>query len=72
MSRKSNCWADAEMENFYRGLKVELIYQKTYETRGQDQRDIFEYIVIFYNRERSHSSIAYYNSEEYEKMTNAS
>jgi transposase InsO family protein len=45
------------MESFYWTLKVELIYQKKYETRIEAQRDIFEYIEIFYNRERLPSSI---------------
>ena len=57
------------MESFYRTLKVELIYQRKYETRIEAQRDIFEYIEIFYNRERLHSSIGYNSPEEYEKMT---
>jgi len=69
MSRKGNCWDNAVMESFYRTLKVELIYQKKYETRIEAQRDIFEYIEIFYNRERLHSSIGYNSPEEYEKMT---
>jgi putative transposase len=68
MSRKGNCWDNAVMESFYRTLKVELIYQKKYETRIEAQRDIFEYIEIFYNRERLHSSIGYNSPEEYEKM----
>jgi putative transposase len=57
------------MESFYRTLKVELIYQRKYETRIEAQRDIFEYIEIFYNRERLPSSIGYHSPEEYEKMT---
>ena len=69
MSRKGNCWDNAVMESFYRTLKVELIYQKKYETRIEAQRDIFEYIEIFYNRGRLHSSIGYNSPEEYEKMT---
>ena len=69
MSRKGNCWDNAVMESFYRTLKVELIYQKKYETRIESQRDIFEYIEIFYNRERLLSSIGYNSPEEYEKMT---
>ena len=72
MSRKGNCWDNAVMESFYHTLKVELIYQKTYETRGQARRDIFEYIEIFYNRERLHSSLGYYSPEEYEKLTKVS
>ncbi|HOF03880.1 MAG TPA: IS3 family transposase, partial [Atribacterota bacterium] len=68
MSGKGNCWDNAVMESFYRTLKVELIYQNTYQTRRQAQRDIFEYIEIFYNRERLHSSLGYYTPEEYETL----
>lgn len=64
MSGKGNCWDNAVMESFYCTLKVELIYQNTYETRREAQRDIFEYIEIFYNRERLHSSLGYYSPEE--------
>jgi transposase InsO family protein len=69
MSRKGNCWDNVVMESFYRTLKVELIYQRRYETRMEAQRDIFEYIEIFYNRERLHSFLGYNSPEEYEKMT---
>ena len=57
------------MENFYHTLKVELIYQNKYKTRSQAQRDIFEYIEIFYNRERLHSfPLGYCTPEEYEML----
>jgi len=68
MSGKGNCWDNAVMESFYRTLKVELIYQNKYETRREAQRDIFEYIEVFYNRERLHSSLGYYTPEEYEQL----
>jgi transposase InsO family protein len=68
MSGKGNCWDNAVMESFYRTLKVELIYQTTYQTRREAQRDIFEYIEVFYNRERLHSSLGYYSPEEYETL----
>jgi len=68
MSGKGNCWDNAVMESFYRSLKVELIYQNHYQTRREAQRDIFEYIEIFYNRERLHSSLGYYTPEEYENL----
>jgi len=68
MSGKGNCWDNAVMESFYRTLKVELIYQNTYQTRREAQRDIFEYIEVFYNRERLHSSLGYYSTEEYETL----
>ncbi|HAJ33839.1 MAG TPA: IS3 family transposase, partial [Candidatus Atribacteria bacterium] len=44
----------------------------TYKTRRQARRDIFEYIEIFYNRERLHSSLGYYSPEEYERMVKVS
>ena len=69
MSGKGNCWDNAVMESFYRTLKVELIYQRNYETRIEARRDIFEYIEIFYNRKRLHSFLGYHSPEEYEKMT---
>ena len=72
MSRKGNCWDNTVMENFYRTLKIGLIYQRKYETRIEAKRDIFEYIEIFYNRERLHSSLGYNSPEEYEKMTRVS
>jgi putative transposase len=72
MSRKGNCWDNTVMESFYRTLKIELIYQRKYETRMEAKRDIFEYIEIFYNRERLHSSLGYNSPEEYEKMTRVS
>lgn len=68
MSGKGNCWDNAVMESFYHTLKVELIYQNHYQTRREAQRDIFEYIEVFYNRERLHSSLGYYSPEEYEKL----
>jgi len=68
MSGKGNALDNAVMESFYRTLKVELIYQNTYQTRREAQRDIFESIEVFYNRERLHSSIGYYTSEEYESL----
>jgi len=68
MSGKGNCWDNAVMESFYHTLKVELIYQNHYQSRREAQRDIFEYIEIFYNRERLHSSLGYCSPEEYEML----
>ena len=55
MSRRANCWDNAFAESFFRSLKVELIYQNSYLTRKAAEREIFEYIEVFYNRERLHS-----------------
>jgi len=68
MSRKGDCWDNAPMESFFHTLKVELVYNTTFETRSQARRSIFEYIEVFYNRTRLHSAIGYNSPEEYEKM----
>ena len=66
--RQKNCWDNDLMESFYCTLKVDLIYWKTYQTRRETQGDIFEYIEIFYNRKRLHSSLGYCRLKEYEKL----
>ncbi len=71
MSRKGNCYDNAVMESFFHTLKVELIYDNIFETRMQARRCIFEYIEVFYNRIRTHSSIGYKSPEDYEKRRKA-
>ena len=56
MSRKGNCWDNAVAESFFHTLKTELIYHEVYETKAQANQSIFEYIEVYYNRERIHSS----------------
>jgi len=67
MSRKGNCWDNAPMESFFGTLKKELVHHRKYRTREEAKRDIFEYIEVFYNRERLHSSLGYLSPAEYEK-----
>ena len=55
MSRKGNCWDNAVAESFFHTLKTELVYHEIYETKAQANRSIFEYIEVYYNRQRSHS-----------------
>jgi putative transposase len=57
MSRKGNCYDNAPMESFWGTLKVELVHQRRYETRARAMQEITEYIEIFYNRIRRHSSL---------------
>lgn len=68
MSRKGNCWDNAVMESFFHTLKTELIYHRNYVTRTQARRELFEYIEVFYNRIRVHSSIEYMSPDNYEKL----
>lgn len=69
MSRKANCWDNAVAESFFRTLKMELIYHEQYATRAQASASIFEYIEVFYNRQRRHSTIGYTSPEQYERTT---
>lgn len=56
MSRAGNCLDNAVAESFFHTLKTELTHHKIYHTKAQANQDIFEYIEIFYNRQRSHSA----------------
>jgi transposase InsO family protein len=59
MSRKANCWDNAVAESFFHTLKTELIYLEDFETRDQACDAVFEYIEVFYNRQRRHSANQY-------------
>ena len=67
MSRKGNCWDNAVMESFFHPLKVEWVYQTRYKTRAAARFSIFEYIEVFYNRQRIHSALGYLTPECYER-----
>lgn len=67
MSRKGNCWDNAPAESFFHTLKTELIHHRRFETREQAKQDIFEYIEVFYNRQRKHSTLGYRTPVEFEQ-----
>jgi transposase InsO family protein len=69
MSRRGNCWDNACVESFFGTLKRELIYHRQYRTRDEATQDIFEYIEVFYNRLRRHSTLGYYSPAEFEART---
>ena len=71
MSRKGDCWDNAVAESFFHTLKVELIHGKTYKTRQEAKTAIFEYIEVFYNRQRRHSYLGFLSPDEYEKKNAA-
>lgn len=66
MSRKGNCYDNAFVESFFHSLKVELVYMAKFKTRDEARRAIFEFIEVWYNRERIHSSIGYQTPVAYE------
>jgi len=59
MSSRGNCYDNAVVESFFHTLKTELVYFETYYTREEARNSIFEYIEIFYNRTRKHSTLCY-------------
>lgn len=66
MSRKGNCWDNAAMESFFARLKVEEIYTQSYHSIDDVYSSVFEYIEMFYNRVRRHSTIGYVSPVEFE------
>ncbi len=58
------------MESFWSTLKTELVNHESYATREEARRSIFEYIEVFYNRKRLHSSIGYQSPEQFEAGLN--
>lgn len=66
MIRKGNCYDNAVMESFFATLKQELVYQRHYQTRKEAKQDIFEYIQVWYNCKRRHSSLGYQSPEQFE------
>ena len=67
MSAKGDCYDNAVAESFFGTLKTELVYEQTYRSREQARQSIFEYIEIFYNRVRRHSTLNYQSPENFEK-----
>ena len=67
MSRKGSCWDNAPAESFFHTLKTELTHHKRYQTREEAKQDIFEYIEVFYNRQRIHSTVGYKAPLTYEE-----
>jgi transposase InsO family protein len=66
MSRRGNCWDNACVESFFGTLKRELIHHRRYRTREEARQEIFEYLEVFYNRQRRHSTLGYQSPAEFE------
>jgi len=68
MSRKGNCWDNAAMESFFSRLKVELIYGEKFYNFDHVRQEVFEYIEIYYNRQRKHSALGYKSPLQFERL----
>ena len=67
MSRRGNCWDNAVVESFFGTLKVELVHRRRFATRQQARLEVFEFIEVWYNRCRRHSSLGYISPVEFEQ-----
>jgi putative transposase len=68
MSRKGNCWDNAVAESFFRTLKTELIYHVDLLSEDHARKELFEYIEIYYNRQRLHATLDYVSPADFESM----
>lgn len=67
MSRKGNCWDNAVAENFFRMLKTEMVNHQNFQSILDLRIHLFEYIEIWYNRNRKHANLDYLTPEQMEK-----
>jgi transposase InsO family protein len=70
MSRKGNCWDNAVAESFFATLKTECVYTRRFATRAEARETIFEFIEVFYNGTRRHSTLGYLTPIEFEMKFN--
>ena len=68
LSRPRQCWDNAVAESFFSTLKTELVYRQSWPTRAEVRGAVFEFIEVFYNRRRLHSSLGYRSPVEYERV----
>jgi len=66
MSRKGNAYDNAVVESFFGNLKNELVHHRRFVTREQARAEIFDYIEVFYNRQRAHATLKYMSPVDYE------
>ena len=67
MSRKGDCWDNAVAESFFHSLKIEAVHGEAFATREEMRKAVFEYVEIYYNRERLHSTIGHQTPEQFEQ-----
>ena len=67
MSAKGNCYDNVAMESWNHSLKVEAIHGERFDTRAQAKAQVFDYIEVYYNRNRLHSTLGYLSPDEFER-----
>lgn len=67
MSAKGHCYDNAVAESFFHTLKTEETHLNRYRTRGECKMAVFEYVEVFYNRQRLHSTLGYTSPADFEK-----
>ncbi len=72
MSKKGDCWDNAVAESFFHTLKVELVHRMKFKTREEAKIKIFEYVELYYNRKRTHSTLKFLSPFEYERQATLS
>jgi putative transposase len=70
MSRAGNCYDNAAMESFWSTLKLELVYRARAQSQPQVRASLFDYIEVFYNRQRLHSALNYLSPVDFELLNN--
>lgn len=68
MSRRADCWDNAVAESFFSTLKLELVYESAWQCRTEARADVFEYLEVFYNGQRRHSSLGYLSPVAFERQ----
>ncbi len=69
MSGVGNCFDNAVAESFFATLKRERVHRRYYQTRGEASADVFQFIEVFYNRQRRHSAVDQRSPEQFETIT---
>lgn len=65
MSRRSNCDDNAPVESFFASLKREMVHRASFATRGEARAAVFEWIAVWYNRQRRHSALGFLSPEQH-------
>jgi putative transposase len=68
MSRKGNCWVNTVAESFFATVEIELIEDADWPTRSEARCAIFDFVEVWYNRHRRHSSLGYLPPAEFDKQ----